>query len=332
MATALSCGSAAAQTCSSGKPTPIKEDWTPAKIKSHGAVITIYSAPTDHGAQLQLASGIDNSLWVTMVTIGSIMKFGLTGKAEIYATPTANSAPEAITQVGKSMFFTEWATPCAGSITAAGKITEYTTPLGETQSTGMTLGADGAAWFVTDYSGIGRITKAGKDKQYYFTDDSTQPTAITLGPDGNIWFIENQGDYVGKMTTKGKVTEYNAGFGGGSYSFGITTGGDGRIWFADAHNNRIGAIKTDGTGLTYYSTGLTGTPITIVGGPDGNLYFGETAAVVGRITTAGVISEYPFTASEGSFPILSIVTGPDGNIWFANNGHSQVGKLTLPIK
>jgi virginiamycin B lyase len=318
--------------CSTGKPTPLSETWAPTKMKVHGATITIFTAPTDHGAQLQLTSGIDKSIWVTEVTLGAIMKFSTKGKAEIYTTPTASSNPEAITQNGKDMWFTEWTTPCTGSINAKGEIHEYTTPLGETQSTGMAKGSDGASWFVTDYSGIGRVTTKGKDTQNYFADDSTQPTAITLGPDGNIWFIENQGDYVGKVTPSGTVTEYNAGFNGGSYSFGITSGSDGRIWFADNHNVRIGAINTDGTGLTYYSTGLTASPVTIVGGPDGNLYFGEGAAVVGRITTAGVITEYPFKTSAASFPILSITVGPDKNIWFSNNAHAQVGMLKLPIK
>jgi virginiamycin B lyase len=326
----LAAGSAAAS-CSAGSPTPLSETWAAKKMKSGAAHLTIYTAPTDHGAQLQLASGIDNSLWVAEVTLGAIMKFSLSGKAEIYTTPTPNSAVEAVAVNGKSMYFTEWATPCTGSITAKGQIKEYPTPLGETQSTGMIAGSDGAAWFVTDFSGIGRLAPKGKDKQYYFTNDGNQPTAITLGPDKNIWFIENQGSNVGKITPKGVVTEYDVGT-GGSYSFGITAGSDGRIWFADAHNNRIGAIKTDGTGLTYYATGLTGDPISIVGGPDGNLYFGETTAVVGRITPAGVITEYPFTQTLGSFPILSIVVGPDKNIWFANNGHAQLGKLALPIK
>ena len=160
------------------------------------------------------------------------------------------------------------------------------------------------------HQGIGRLTTKGKDKQYTFADQTTQPTAITLGPDGNIWFIENQGNYVGKITPKGVVTEYNASFNGGSYSFGITAGPDGRIWFADDHNARIGAIKTDGTGLTYYSTGLTSAPISIVGGPDGNLYFGETDATVGRITTAGVITNIRSPRRRANFPFSASWSGP----------------------
>jgi streptogramin lyase len=54
--------------------------------------------------------------------------------------------------------------------------------------------------------------------------------------------------------------------------------------------------------------------------------------VIGRITPQGVVTEYPFPASEGTFPIISLAVGPDGNIWFTNNSHSQIGVLHLPIK
>ena len=45
----------------------------------------------------------------------------------------------------------------------------------------------------------------------------------------------------------------------------------------------ISAIDTDGTGLTFYSAGLTGQADSIVQGPDGNLYFGEFNGAIGRI-------------------------------------------------
>jgi streptogramin lyase len=324
---------AAAQTCSTATPTPTAETWTESKSTVNGARINIFTGPTDHGSSLAITSGIDKSLWVTLTADAAIMKISTGGAAEIYPTPTPDSSPEAIVEVnGKDMWFSEWGTGCVGSITAKGKITEYSTGLSETNSVGMTT-TDKEAWFTTDYYGIGKVTEAGKVHLYSFPDDSSQPTAITLGPDGNLWFVEAEGNNVGKITPEGEVKEYNVGFNGFSNSFGIAAGSDGRIWFADPGNSipRIGAIKTDGSGLTYYSAGLTGEADSIVAGPDGNLYFGEFGGVVGRITTAGVITEFPLPMSEGSFPVLSLTVGPDGNIWFSNNSHSQVGELKLPV-
>jgi virginiamycin B lyase len=322
---------ARAASCTSAKPTPTLETWTAAKTKVNGAEITIYSAPTDHGAQLQIASGPDKSLWVASVTASAILKLSTKGKATYYPTPTPNAAPESLAAIGNTMFFTEWATPCAGSIAASGKVTEYDTGLSETNSTGMATGPRRNAWFATDYNGIGEITSKGKVEFFSFPDESTQPTAITAGPGGNMWFIENGGPNVGFVTQKGAITEYNTGL-GNAYSFGIAAGSDGRMWFADNGNNSIGAITTDGKTVSDYTAGFTGDPISIVAGPDGNLYFGETTPAVGRITPAGVVTEYKFPATEGTFPILSITVGPDGNIWFANNSHAQVGMLKLPKK
>jgi hypothetical protein len=60
----LSLSMPAAAQCTTGTPTPIVETWKPAKTKTNGAEITIYTGPTDRGAQLQIAAGIDKSLWV----------------------------------------------------------------------------------------------------------------------------------------------------------------------------------------------------------------------------------------------------------------------------
>jgi virginiamycin B lyase len=320
-----------AATCSTGKPTPITETWTASKVKSKGAEITIYSGPTDRGAQLQITSGIEKSLWVASTSASAIMKITTKGHATLYTTPTRDASPEAIAQNGRKMFFTEWNAACAGSITASGEIKEYSTGLSQTQSTGMALGPHATDWFVTDYNGIGKISAAGKIKLFSFGDEGNQPLAITAGPAGNMWFLEGVGPNIGYITPSGKITEYNTGL-GDSYSFGIATGSDGRIWFAENGNNSIAAITANGKKISDYTAGFSGDPISIVAGPDGNLYFGETTPVVGRITTKGKVTEFPFPATEGTFPILGITVGPDKNIWFANNSHSQVGVLKLPIK
>jgi streptogramin lyase len=82
--------------------------------------------------------------------------------------------------------------------------------------------------------------------------------------------------------------------------------------------------------ITEYSTGLTASsePFGIAAGPDGNLWFTETAtSYVGRITTAGSITEFSAGITANSGP-LGIAAGPDGNLWFAQNGSNQIGQIT----
>ena len=71
-------------------------------------------------------------------------------------------------------------------------------------------------------------------------------------------------------------------------------------------------------------------------GPDGNLWFTEAFGnALGKITTAGVITEFPIPTA-GSGP-SDIIVGPDGNLWFTEcncfgglpPGGNKIGKITI---
>jgi streptogramin lyase len=72
-------------------------------------------------------------------------------------------------------------------------------------------------------------------------------------------------------------------------------------------------------------------PTEITAGPDGNLWFTNyNDATIGRITTAGVVTEFPVPHGAGG-----ITAGPDGNLWFTNYsaqiqslGPAYVGRIT----
>jgi hypothetical protein len=67
-------------------------------------------------------------------------------------------------------------------------------------------------------------------------------------------------------------------------------------------------------------------PEAIVSGPDGNLWFTGLGNRIGRITSNGVITEYPLPLVTGS-PI-GITAGPDGNLWFTEDFLGMVGRIT----
>ena len=67
-------------------------------------------------------------------------------------------------------------------------------------------------------------------------------------------------------------------------------------------------------------------PFGIVSGPDGNLWFTEyTADKIGRATTAGVITEFAFSAGFGP---AGVTTGPDGNLWACGFSGNKVARVT----
>ena len=77
--------------------------------------------------------------------------------------------------------------------------------------------------------------------------------------------------------------------------------------------------------ITEYATPtLNSQPTGITAGPDGALWFTETDKI-GRITTAGVITEYPALTAGGS-ALHDITVGPDGALWFTEL--NKIGRIT----
>jgi hypothetical protein len=78
-------------------------------------------------------------------------------------------------------------------------------------------------------------------------------------------------------------------------------------------------------------------PIGIAKGPDGNLWFTEvqistlapfnaSGGKIGRITPAGVITEFPIPTAD-SRP-TGITSGADGNLWFSETQADQIASIT----
>jgi streptogramin lyase len=55
-------------------------------------------------------------------------------------------------------------------------------------------------------------------------------------------------------------------------------------------------------------------------------WFTESDGKIGRITTAGLITEFP-TPTINSFPIC-FVAGPDGALWFTESSGDKIGRIT----
>jgi virginiamycin B lyase len=66
----------------------------------------------------------------------------------------------------------------------------------------------------------------------------------------------------------------------------------------------------------------------ITAGPDGALWFTGVSGEVGRITTAGVVTEYatPNFTPPGNSSVTTITMGPDGNLWFI--AQNAIGRIT----
>jgi streptogramin lyase len=81
-----------------------------------------------------------------------------------------------------------------------------------------------------------------------------------------------------------------------------------------------------GTAITEFSIPTLGSqPDAIAAGPDGNLWFTEFSGnQIGRITPAGMITEFPVTT--GDTP-SGIAAGADGNMWFIESRPRLIGQI-----
>jgi virginiamycin B lyase len=239
------------------------------------------------------------------------------------------------------------------SAPVAAQITEYPIPTASSGPTSISVGPDGALWFVeSGATKIGRITTNGIVTEYPVPPPAIDGgavrtlTAITTGPDGALWFgwsgglTQAHGDIgaIGRITTSGAITEYANDFiiDGGAVT-GITTGPDGALWFGQVGglgtSGAIGRLTIAGT-YTNYTLPLL--PGGIAAGPDGALWFsnsnvGGADGAIGQITTAGAITEYPILDGNSAIDIgpYGVTAGPDGALWFteANAGNS-IGRIT----
>ena len=70
-------------------------------------------------------------------------------------------------------------------------------------------------------------------------------------------------------------------------------------------------------------------PLSVVQGPDGNLWFIQrNSNTIGRMTTAGVVTTYPIPTLD-SGP-SQIAVGSDNNLWFTEGAGNNIGRITKP--
>jgi streptogramin lyase len=92
----------------------------------------------------------------------------------------------------------------------------------------------------------------------------------------------------------------------------------------------VSAAQAAGS-ITLYTAGLqaNAAPSQMAEGPEGNLWFTDGNAAIGRITPAGAITEFTAGLNPGSAP-YGITAGPDGNLWFTDfsEGTLAIGRIT----
>lgn len=178
-------------------------------------------------------------------------------------------------------------------------ITIYRTPAEHTVA--ITPGPDGNIYYTREpivggaciHSYIGQLTPSGTITE--FPTPCSSLNGITSGPDGNLWFTLNNYDAIVRMTPQGAMTQFGGMAPSSPYNnnpYGITAGADGNLWFTDEFS-----------------------------GP-------ALQGRIGKMTTAGILTEYPMPATDGNNFLENIAAGPDGNLWFTAAIGNFIGRIT----
>ncbi len=195
-----------------------------------------------------------------------------------------------------------------GSISPGGEVTEFS--IGGEALSGIAVGADGALWSTEPGRGrIVRVDTAGAVSTFSVPGPGAELSSIVAGADGALWFTEGKRDEVGRITTTGAVSEFA--LPPGSDARDIVAGSDGALWLAATGTDSIVRVAADGTATSFpIGGGADNEPRALALGPDGDVFFTQRAARIGRISPDGSITEFGRPRPAG----LIAAVGRD--LWF----------------
>jgi len=261
-----------------------------------------------------ITAGPDGNVWFTFSQQGPAHGIGRitpTGEITVFFLPqfelpgsggiVYGAGPSGITTgPDGNLWFAETTANGIGRITPAGEITEFFAGISESSGPdSIAAGPDGNLWF-TEASfvnpltgeetpgGLARITPEGVVTE--LPDAVQVPESITAGCDGNVWFTDRFRGTIGRITPKGKLTEFSPGA-----VTEITAGPDGNLWYTSGFG--IGRITPKGK-ITEFSAPVTLEPDAITAGPDGTLWFTEVDYDTGN-GQIGRIGTGPLPKSRG---------------------------------
>lgn len=276
-----------------------------------------------------------------LAAVGVFLGVALAGAAParaklltLYSLPASlNYAAEIVSGPDGALWFTqdELAPPrqlVIERMTTAGLVSSTALPPG-IRPTSLAIGPDGAVWYAsrstsTDAT-LGRISPEGL--QEIPLAGFTWATAVATGPDRALWFAaENR---IRRVAANGSVVTYAA---PGAEGLGVehmVPGPGDALWFATGlaigRIDRSGRVRLFGLPARLFHPGLE-TPLDIVAGPDGALWFSLSGCeCIGRMTPAGAVRVFRLPHAGNRARALTV--GTDGAIWFTDA--IGVGRITM---
>jgi streptogramin lyase len=145
----------------------------------------------------------------------------------------------------------------------------------------------------------------------------TQYKGIVTGPDKNVWVIDQGNHALARINMTGAAKEFPLPTVSSTLLDSIAVGADDKFYVpTGASPGEVETMTTAGASATISIPSGDAALSGVTKGPDGNIWFPEYNHI-GKITTAGVVTEYPYPDGMYISTGGDITTGRDGNLWFA---------------
>ncbi len=295
-----------------------------------------FDIPLAYGLVSSITKGPDGNVWFTTVSnkIGNVRPSGV---ISVFNTSSKNLSQNNLTSgPDGNLWFTEFTEANESKIariTPSGVITEFNSPA---LPGAITRGPDGNLWFGAD-SKIGKINPLnGAITQYDIPWPSGTIAGITNGPDNKIYFGEYNG-VIGRINTDGTEATNIAGNYITDGLSSITSGPDGNIYFLGStqyagadRKHYIGKITPNSNTITqpnlqYSVLSLSKPGVSIVTGPDNNLWYSDSSSIL-KYETTPTATSWINAPTQNLYP-TSLTAGPDKNLWYASG--NKIGKVTF---
>jgi len=217
------------------------------RIQTDGK-ISEFSVGLSAGGHPGALASIGGSLWFTEEDARKIGRITTAGRITQFPLPGTGLVSNIARGTDGQAWFTESQSGRIGRIDIATLVTsEFSTGLNvHALPDGIVAGPDGAMWFADLVGSIGRIDlRDHRIKEFMPAnpDDVRSPAGVASGSDGNVWFADFNGDDIGRVDAKGKITVFSSGISPYSSPEEIVEGADGAMWFTEYNGNRIGRFQ-----------------------------------------------------------------------------------------
>ncbi|HUA58738.1 MAG TPA: nidogen-like domain-containing protein [Verrucomicrobiae bacterium] len=289
-------------------------------------VFTEYVLPTANSEPWAMIVGPDGAMWFAEYASNQIGRITAAGAIAEYPIPTTVSEPETLT-IGPdgAVWFTEFNRGKLGRI-VVGNTDPPSLSITKSHTGSFTPGQQGATYAVT----VSNAAAAGMTSGTVTVNDAVPAGESLVSMSGTGWTCSaaactrSDGLAGGASYPPITVTVNVAAAASSPQVNQATVSGGGSAPASASDSTAISAGGAAGT-ITEYPVPISSSePYGIATGPDGALWFTDAAGYIGRMTTAGAVTEVPDFAAGPR----GIVTGPDGNLWFADTNNGKIGQVT----